>query len=376
MKYLITGGGTGGHLYPALEIMRNLHEMDENDQVYYVGTDRGIEQQIIPNFPWIEFRKITVRGLSRNNKWDRTKAWVLLPLAMMQSLKHIFSIRPDIIYGTGSYLTFPLAFWATVFKIPLAIQELNVLPGLANKILAPYADSLILSYGKTKKYLPKAKSPYVAGTPVRKEITDPKNPAGENLGLDPSKKTVSLLGGTLGSKGLSEKIIEDLKEAEIKTELQIVVQTGEKNYTQIKDLASTLKDKIDITIVDYIEDMASVYALSDLLICRGGAGTMSELIATKTPAFIVPWSDSSEGHQFRNASYLERKGAAIVIPEYQLDSINLIREVQEILCKPKKLKKMREAYGKIESIKSPRDIAKHIKKLNDKEKKNAYRTIK
>ncbi len=361
MRLLVAGGGTGGHFYPALSVMKKMHEENEHS-ICYIGTGRGLEAKVAPRYDWLEFKTITIRGLSRQSLKDFLKGLVLLPLGLVQALFAIREFKPDVIYGTGGYTTFPPAFWGTILGVPVLTHELNLKPGITNRILSRFVRKVLLSYPETQDRL-RSRDSTVTGTPVREEIAKEDAEADpEDFGLKPDSPIILLFGGSKGSKILIEKIIQEFEQRSKKTDIpfQFLIQTGSNNYSTFSErLESLSADRI--SLVEYIEKMGDAYRMSDLVICRGGAGTMAELVASKKPAIIVPWSGAAENHQYYNGKYLEEKGAALVIEENQWLDYPLLDTLTDLFTSKGALKEMSESYSVMEKTNGTNEVIKIIK---------------
>ncbi len=361
MRALITGGGTGGHFYPALSVMQTLREAPVDHEIYYLGTGHGLESKLVPDYEWINFISITVRGLSRQSVWRLLLGLVLLPVGMVQGLYVVLRYRPDVIYGTGGYASFPVGFWGAVFRVPVVIHELNVKPGLTNRLLAPIVAAIAISFQKSKKYLPAEKC-VLTGTPVRKELHELEKIAPEDqkrFGLDPDAPIIMVFGGSKGSSVLVDKVLGELgREDERGSGMQFLIQTGEHYYQEALarlDRAEGIDQK-EVRVVRYIDEMNHAYRLSDLVICRGGASTTAELVVAQKPAIVVPWAGAAEDHQYYNARALSDAGAAVTVTEEDwwdfplLERLNdLVREDADIHGASNRLEKMRQNYDKLKT---------------------------
>lgn len=337
MRTLITGGGTGGHYYPALSVMKKLHNSAAENEIYYLGTGHGLEAKLVTDYDWIKFLSISIRGLSRQSLWRFLLGIVILPVGMIQGLMVVLKYRPDVIYGTGGYASFPVGFWGAIFRIPVVMHEINVKPGLTNRLLAPLIARIAISYPETEEYLPSEKC-VLTGTPVRPELRSlgRKDPdGGQSFGLDPKFPIIMLFGGSKGSNVLVGKVLEDLSQSssDVGEQIQFLLQTGEANYQDTLNRLNRLEsiDRSKIKVIKYIDRMDRAYGLSDLVICRGGASTMGELIATEKPAVVVPWSGAAEDHQYYNARKLDEVGAAITVREEDWSDFPLIERLIDIL---------------------------------------------
>jgi UDP-N-acetylglucosamine--N-acetylmuramyl-(pentapeptide) pyrophosphoryl-undecaprenol N-acetylglucosamine transferase len=364
MKVLVTGGGTGGHLYPALSVMKALRKRGDDHQLCYLGTGDGLEADVIPDYDWIDFKRIKLKGLSRSSLYRFLKGLGLLPLGMIQTLLVMLKFKPDLVYGTGGYTTFPPAFWGIITQTPVVTHELNVKPGVTNRVVARFADKILLSYQETSGYL-SSENVEVTGTPVREEIRGPEGTkAPEDFGLKSDCPIILVFGGSLGSRTLVEKVLKEFQKGGNQETLpfQFLVQTGKAEYSRFQEKLKDLEtDKIKL--VDYIEEMGDVYDFSDFVISRGGAGTMAELIATGTPALIVPWGDAAENHQYHNARYLEEKGGGIMVEEDDWMDFPLLVELKNIFTSEKKLKEMTDSYMDFKNDGGANSVINALKKI-------------
>ncbi|MFB6290721.1 MAG: undecaprenyldiphospho-muramoylpentapeptide beta-N-acetylglucosaminyltransferase [Candidatus Bipolaricaulia bacterium] len=362
MRVMVSGGGTGGHFYPALTVMKKLHKENEKHSICYIGTGRGLEAKIAPQFDWLEFKTITTRGLSRQSIIGLLKGLLLLPLGLIQTFLAIKKFNPDVIYGTGGYTTFPPAFWGVVLQVPVLTHELNLKPGLTNRVLSRLGTKVLLSYSDTQHYLPNGNTE-VTGTPVREEISQEKKKASpESFGLKPNSPIILLFGGSKGSEILIEKVIQEFERKSSDTDIpfQFLILTGKNNYSTFRKRVESLSSE-KISLVEYLEEMGEVYRMSDLVICRGGAGTMSELVATEKPAIIVPWGKAAENHQYLNGKYLEEKGAAFLIKERDWPNYPLVETLTDLFSSEDELRKMSESYRNMDSGNGARNVVEILK---------------
>lgn len=352
MRVLVTGGGTGGHLYPALAIMESLRSLDNEEhevRIGYVGAKRGLETRVIPSHDWIEFFPIRIRGFKRKPLcWYNLLAIVELFIGLSQSLLIVLKFRPSLIVGTGGYVSFPPLLWGILFGIPTILHEQNLLPGLTNRLLAGWVNLVLLSYEGSAKFL-KTKKVVVTGVPVRKGILKAgaalgsqtsKLRAFSHFGLDSQKKTVLAIGGSRGAKIINESIIECGK---LLPDLQFLLVTGEGNG--VRDIREGLRrERFDnITVREYIDSMGEALVIADLVVCRAGGATLAEIAALGKPAILIPWAGAVNHHQERNARFPERAGAALVIPEEGTNRMTIAATIKEILGDEGRLEEMGKA---------------------------------
>ena len=323
-KIIISGGGTGGHLYPALAIAKELRNRLKVD-ILFVGALGKIEMQKVPkaHFP---IKGLWIGGLSK--KWNI----FLLPLKIIHSLWKaraiIRSFTPDLVIGTGGYASAPMMMMAYWYKIPILIQEQNALAGKVNRFMGRYAQKICVAYEKAKIYFPAHKT-HLSGNPIRGDLlTIPsKIESCKQLGLDPLKPVILSLGGSQGAQSLN-----DFWKSHLKTlpdhHIQLIWQVGEKNYPLLKDLLKEVSSSI--LILPFIETMDIAYGAADIIISRAGALSLSELTIVGKPLILVPFPFASGDHQRKNAKALLDKKAALMLENHQIKE-KLLEEILKLL---------------------------------------------
>lgn len=335
---ILAGGGTGGHIYPAIAIAREFKNRFPDSDILFIGTRKGLEKDIVPknNFR-IEF--ISAKGLARGLK----KELLVLPLFLIKSLVESWMIlkksRPDIVVGTGGYVSLPVVLMSSLMGKKTLIQEQNSYPGLATRILALMADRVCLSYESSLKYFTVKKKLRISGNPIRTEVLSGNRGKGlKSFNLDPNKKTVFVFGGSQGAKRINQAIKEGMNNLEQFDRVQLLWQTGKRDFEEIKGF---MKGKsLTLTVLPFIDDMASAYAVSDLLVCRAGALALAEVTACGKPSILVPYPFATADHQRFNALFLKEKGAAEVILEKELKEESLTKKIVQLLKDDDKLKEM------------------------------------
>ncbi len=330
-----------------------------------MGTTKELEMEILSNYDWLEFYPLSLRGLKRGFGWGSLlrNAVVLLELlvALPKTLYIIGKIRPSIILGTGGYSSFPPLFWGTILRIPTFILEPNAVPGLTNRLLAPWVDLVFLAFESAKKYLHGHKI-LVTGVPIRENLLQTKSCEGayQLFDLEPNRRTVLVMGGSSGSILLNQAVLRDRKRINKLEDVQILLVTGRGEESKSFKRILIQEGIENIKVCDYIEDMGRALKMADLVICRAGACTLAEITALGLPSILVPWKGAVCDHQSINASILKKKGACLVIEEENLskgkESIaTLIKRVllNEDLCE--RMRSKSYSLGK-------RKAAKQIKK--------------
>jgi UDP-N-acetylglucosamine--N-acetylmuramyl-(pentapeptide) pyrophosphoryl-undecaprenol N-acetylglucosamine transferase len=324
-RVMILAGGTGGHVYPALAVAREL--LDGDHDVIWMGTRKGLEARVIPA-AGIPVEWLSVTGI-RGKGWRGTLS---APFMLLRSLRQAHAIvrrvRPDVVLGMGGFVSGPGGLMASVQRIPLVLHEQNRVPGTTNKLLAGRARVVLEAFPESFKPTVGARC---TGNPLRREIAGLQPRTAWWLPGSPLK--IFVVGGSLGAKVLNETMPEAL--ARIGEPLEILHQTGAamRNETEGHYAEAGLK----ATVTAFVEDMAAAYAWADLAICRAGAMTVSELAAAGLPAILVPYPHAIDNHQTQNARFLTDAGAAVLLPQTELTPEHLSQAIRDLVSTPGKL---------------------------------------
>lgn len=342
MKYLITGGGTGGHIYPALAIAWEIKNRDKDSRILYVGTEKGLESELVPK-EGFDFETIRVMGMPRKINKESFKAFKELILGLLDSKKIINEFNPDVVIGTGGYVCGPVVYMATRKKIPTIIHEQNAYPGITNKILARYVDKILVTFEESKKYFKYPNKVIITGNPVRSSIIKvDKSQAYRDLGIHPNVPFILSFGGSGGQKKLNDAMYYVIKKNISKDNLQIIHVTGKRFYDEFikKMKKENLDAKENIKIVPYFYDIPKGLNIADLVITSAGAITLAELSAVGVPSILVPKGYTAENHQEYNAKAFEKKGAAYLILEKDLTGEGLNEVINKLIMNSGKLNEM------------------------------------
>lgn len=343
MRVIVTGGGTGGHIYPAMAIAKRLIERAGDISILYVGTRDGMESSLVPA-NGIEFQGISGKGLSKKLGIETLKTIGANLSALWETKKILKEFKPDLVVGTGGYVSGPVVFTAAVFGIPTLLHEQNVFPGKTNKMLSRMVKKVMLTFPESKSYL-KSENIEIVGLPVRDDIgqIDRKGAAAE-FGLDPNKKTLLVTGGSRGALSINKAMLQLLGELDKYPDIQVIWSTGQATYQVIiSDLEeSGIKwHRENWKIREYIDNMPQALACSDLCICRAGAVTLAEISAAGLASILIPYPYASGNHQEYNARALEDIGAAKVILDKDLNGTVLWQVVDKVLFNTFSLEEMR-----------------------------------
>ena len=344
MRVLITGGGTGGHINPALAIAQKIISEDSANQVLYVGTRDGLERELASKAGF-DYKYVTAKYLKRKITFENVKTLFASIRGVIQASRIISEFKPDIVVGTGGYVCGPVVLAGSIKKVPTMILEQNVFPGVTNKMLSKFVDVIGISFAEAEKYFPEEarKKLVLVGNPVRKDIlTADRKKSRTELNLRPDVICVYSFGGSGGQVSLNEAIVDVIKKYNGQKNIKIIHVTGKKLYQSFMDEINEqnihLENNIDI--VEYMYDAAIVLSASDIVIGSAGAITIAEITALGVPAILIPKTYTAENHQEYNARALEKKGAARVILEKDLDGKKLIKEIEEIIENKNLLKTM------------------------------------
>ena len=355
MRYIISAGGTGGHIYPALSIINKIKEEDKNAKILYIGTTDRMEKDIVPNMG-IEYVGIKMNGLSKNPK--QAFNFVKNTISGLRKCKKIMKkFKPDIVIGVGGYITVPVILAAHSKKVKIVLHEQNSIPGKSNLILSKYADVVCISMETSKKYF-KAGNIVLTGNPRGEDIMKFKKGNKKNYDLSIEKKLVLITMGSLGASTINRKIVELLNEFKNKP-YEVLLVTGKNNYDEI---ANTHLPK-NVKITPYIEKMGEVLKFTDLIITRAGATIISEITSLGIPSILIPSPYVANNHQEINAQDLKNNGASIVIKENDFNGKDFIEQIDIVLNDKNLYKKMSEAAKSIGITDSNTRIYKEIERL-------------
>lgn len=343
MRVIVTGGGTGGHIYPALAIAKGVLASDPMAQILYVGTRDGMEARLVPE-AGIEFEGISGMGLPRRLSPDTIKALGKTVKALWEMKKILHRFHPDLVVGTGGYVSGPVVLTAALFNIPTLLHEQNALPGITNRILARFVRHVMLTFPESKKHFGVEKKLEIVGLPVRPEIGQVSREAGaKHFGLRPDRLTLLVTGGSRGARMLNQAMCVVLEHLAQRSDIQVIWATGKATYEETID---RLKKKgvswqrPGWRVLEYLQEMPEALACADLYIGRAGAASLAELMVAGLPSILIPYPYAAENHQEHNAQSLLQGGAAQIILDSDLDGERLWKEVDGLISQPELLNKM------------------------------------
>lgn len=332
MKLVVSAGGTGGHIYPALAIINKFREKEKNLEIIYIGTHNRMEKDIIPKYN-IRYEELEIYGFSKKNLIRDVKNIFLINKAYKKCLKLMQEEKPDFVLGIGGYVTYPVIKAAHKLGIKIFIHEQNSLPGKTNKVLAKYATLIGVSFPDSSEIFPKEKT-FLSGNPVATNAITVKKMDKTTIGFHHNKKLVVIVAGSLGSKTINNKLKEMIKEVN-KKDYELLYITGKDLY---EDFIRDLNIPQNVKVVPYVDNLSSLLKSADLVVTRAGAGIMSEIAALKLPAIFIPSPYVANNHQYYNALELKNKNCCELIEEKDLTKDVLLKMIDELFNNEEKLK--------------------------------------
>ncbi len=361
LKIILSGGGTGGHIFPAVAIANELKKLVPIIEILFVGALGKMDMEKVPAAGY-KIIGVPIAGLQRKFTLQNFKLPFLIIKSLLKTKKIINEFKPDVVVGTGGYASGPLLKVAINKGISALIQEQNSYAGITNKILSKKVNKICVAYEGMDKFFPKEKL-ILTGNPVRQDvidIVDKKNESLTYFKLDETKKTVLIVGGSLGAKAINEAIGSGLVEFAT-NDIQLIWQTGKIYFETAKKQTADFETK-NIKVTDFISRMDLAYAVADVVISRAGAGAISELCLVQKPCILVPLPSAAEDHQTKNAMALVNKQAAIIIKDINA-SKDLVKETIVLLNNEVKRQQLKNNIKELAFPNSANIIAKEVLKL-------------
>jgi len=360
-RIIISGGGTGGHIFPAIAIANALKKLDPSTEILFVGANGRMEMEKVPAAGY-KIIGLDIQGIQRGSIMKNLQFPIKLLNSVRKSIKIIRDFKPDAAVGVGGYASGPLLYAASIKGIPYLIQEQNSYAGITNKWLGKKAAKICVAYDNMGQFFPASKI-IKTGNPIRRESVDIAGKhmqAAESLKLSPNKKTILVTGGSLGASTLNNSIMAGLDKI-IEADVQLIWQTGKFYY---KSIIEKLGENYNpnIRIMEFVNRMDLAYAAADVIISRAGAGTIAELCVVKKPVILVPSPNVAEDHQTKNALALLHDDAAIFIPDRDAEA-KLVDKALELLNDKEKQKILSNNIGKLALPNADEVIAKEVMKI-------------
>ena len=360
--FFITGGGTGGHIYPAIAVADELLKNGNTNKIYYIGNPNNLEYSIVQGKNY-EFLPVISSGMPRKIGLALVKWSMQMFHAFIKCCSYIKKYKPDVIFGTGGYVSAPVLMAGIVMKVPFVMHDCDANPGLVTRKLAPYAKSVSIAFEDAKT---KLNNPHciLNGNPIRHEFsTLTKDQARKNLGLE-NKLTLCIMGGSQGAKTINDASIELLQELTENYNLQIIFQTGKKNFEDVtkklKDIYPNYENDKNLIVRPYFEDMVTVLKASDIAISRAGSLSISELCASGIAPIFVPYPYAAADHQRKNAKNIVAQNAGLYIEDSEVTAKTLLELIKSLVENPEKLNQIQQASLNLAKFDGIQNIVKQI----------------
>lgn len=356
MRVIITAGGTGGHIYPALAIINKLKEKHPDVVILYIGTTDRMEANLVPSIG-ITYKGIELKGLDRKRLFKNFRVFSMYKSAIKEAEKIIKDFKPDVVVGVGGYITLPVITAANNLHVKTFIHEQNSIPGLSNKVLRKKVSAIGISLPSSVKYF-NEKNTYLTGNPRSEEAVNAPVLDKKKYGLNDNKKLVLFVMGSLGSLTITN-IMKNIIPSFGKKDYEVLFVTGNNYYDSYKEV----KVPSNVKLVPSLPDMLSVLKKTDLIITRAGASTIAEITVLGVPSIIIPSPYVTHNHQEKNARVLEKTGCSLVIREKDLDKDELLNKIDEVINDDKRLLAMKKSNQKLGVKDSASKIVEIIDKL-------------
>ena len=366
MRIIVSGGGTGGHIYPALTIVRAIQKKIPDAEFLYVGTKDGLEADIVPK-EGLAFETVNIQGFKRSLTPENLVRGAQAFGGVVKAMSIVRRFKPDVAVGTGGYVCGPILLASSLMGIPTLIQEQNVMPGVTNRLLSRFVSCIAMGTKEAAEHFPKGKRVFT-GNPIREEVMKARSEDGKKMfGLDPKAKTVLVSGGSRGARSINRAMIGVLAHYAGRSGVQILHVTGKVGYDEtlenLREAGVDLSAAGNLFIEPYLYNMPQALACADVAVFRAGAIGIAELTARGVPSVLVPYPFAAANHQEMNARAIASAGAARMILDRELTAERLLSVLAELLSEDAKLKRMAKAAKKLGRPKAADEIASRVIRL-------------
>ncbi|MCQ2789334.1 MAG: undecaprenyldiphospho-muramoylpentapeptide beta-N-acetylglucosaminyltransferase [bacterium] len=361
--YFVTGGGTGGHIYPAIAICDKLKEDLETKKIYYVGNPKNLEYDIVSKAGY-EFLPVNVSGMPRKLGFGLICWLFQLQFAILKALFYVMKYRPNAIIGTGGYVSAPALFAGVIGDIPLMIHDSDAKPGIVSRYIASNTKAISVAFECAKSYL-KSNNISVNGNPIRDAFkTLTKEEARKNLGIK-EKTTLCIMGGSQGAKSINSAAVEILKTLSKDYDIQIIFQTGKKKFDDVtkrlKEVYPEYESDSNLMVRPYFDNMTEVLKASDIAVSRAGSLSLSEICACSIASILIPYPHAAADHQRKNARFMEEKRAALYLEDADTTKDTLLIAIQQLLDNKEKLSQIQKNAFALAKLDSTANIVNQLK---------------
>lgn len=364
--YFISGGGTGGHIYPAFTVVQELLKDSETSKIFFIGNPKNLEYEISQKYSDVTFLPVKITGMPRKLSLSFIKWGFELLFSYFKSLSYIQKYKPDTIFATGGYVSAPIILAAMTKNIPYMIHDCDSVPGLVSKMAAPKAKKVSIAFENSKNIL-KSKNIIFNGNPVREEFfTISKQEARKHLNIDENKRVIFAMGGSQGAKTINTAMVHSLKNLS-QDNNYIILQTGKNKYEEVLSLLDSIypdyKDNPNILVRPYFDDMVYPLKACDLVIARAGSVSLSEILQCAAASILIPYPYAAQDHQRKNAKEMQDRGTSICIEDSECTSEVLFSKINELLSDNNKIESMRMAAKDFAKTNPTVEIVKQLKSI-------------
>ena len=359
-KIIISGGGTGGHIFPALSIADAIKSIQPNADILFVGAENRMEMQRVPEAGY-KIVGLPIAGFNRKQLWKNIKVLWLILKSQRKARKVIKDFKPQVVVGVGGYASGPTLKTAAQMNIPTIIQEQNSYAGVTNKLLAKNAKMICVAYEGMERFFPHEKLK-LTGNPVRSNLVAKaanREEAMKSMGLDPAKKCILIVGGSLGARSMNESVLSNIELIKSNSDIQFIWQTGKFYFEEMKQRVQDAGKPANLIVTDFVTNMADALAAANLVVSRAGAGSISEFALLGKAVILVPSPNVSEDHQTKNAMALVEKEAAIHVSDAEAKE-ELIKTAVATVNNAEKLETLSLNIKKMAKPNAAQDIAKQV----------------
>lgn len=332
MRVIVSGGGTGGHIYPALAVINEVKRRKPNAEFLYIGSENGLERDIVEK-EGISFSAIDIAGFKRKISLENLHTIIKFLKSVSDSKKLIKEFKPDIVVGTGGFVCGPVLYAASKLKIPTIIHEQNVIPGLTNKFLSKYVSTIAISFSGSKQYFEKHKNVVLTGNPRATEVVKADGNAGyEFLKISSNKNIILIFGGSRGAKCINNSFLEMLPSIKRYPDYHFIFVSGTVHYDSIieKMKKDNLMNIKNVSVYSYLYNMPDILKIIDINVSRAGASTLAEVAALGIPSILIPSPYVTNNHQEKNAKWIEEQGAGMMIKETEINGETLLQSILQL----------------------------------------------
>lgn len=355
-RLVFAGGGTGGHLFPAIALAEEFKRRDPGTEITFVGSRGGLEEKIVPKYGW-PLKLFDVEGVKRKKGLNAARALAKAALSTVEAVRFLRSVRPDGVIGSGSYSSAPVAAAARLLGMKTAILEQNALPGLTNRALGKFVDRVYISFEESRRFFPGGRT-ILSGNPVRRDIITKL----EDRRGRAERFSILVFGGSQGATAINAAFLDAAEFlTDIWSNLKVVHQTGQDGFETVA--AGYKRKNLKVEARQFIEAMGEAYNSADLVVCRAGATSLAEITAAGLPSILIPYPFASDDHQTVNARSLENAGAAVMIKQEGLTGAVLAGEIRRLYNDPQALRSMREKSKALGKPRAAQEIAENFSRL-------------